>query len=324
MIRAHGVTGEVLCAGQPLPPIPAASEIRSAGLGQDRHAAWQTLWSMRKEARLLAPSFCHIDETGRVCNESVYGPQCWADPVWDRIGTRGLTRLEGDVTSIVSRWNNGTNYYHWFLDGLTRLAVLDRFPPDCRILVPPKLPAFAVRSLEILGVADRIHPVDGRDIIAERYWFSGPTMVSGCPDPAGVAWLRTRFLTGEPIEATRKVYLLRNAPTRRIRNNGETEQVFRRQGWEIIDPGLLSLEEQIYLFRQCQAVAGVHGAALTNLLWLPAGASVVELMPRLRRNGCYAGISLCADHQHRTLLCPSDRSGNLTVPVALLEPMLAE
>ena len=304
------------------PVIPESSEVIQAGLDQHRYTNWQTVWSRRDQAFLAAPSLCHSDGTGRVCSESVYGIHSWADPVWMRKEKHPLRELTGDYTSIVSRWNQADSYYHWFMDGLTRLIHLDSFPADCRIIIPQNPSRFALRSIEMLGLSEKVIEADESDLKIERYWFAGPTMLSGCPDPRGVRWLREKFISNPSPGGGRKIYIDRTAPTRHLSNSQELRDFFVNKGWEVLDPGTLSLDEQISKFGEASLIAGAHGAAMTNLLWAPRGTKILEFMPSRRRNGCYAGIALAAGMEHRTLVCPSDINGNMEVPVSGIQSWL--
>jgi hypothetical protein len=321
-VRSGKIEGKIIRHGQHLPAIPRDSEILTAGLDQGRFSDWVSLWARRDNAFLASSSLAHIDNSGRVCREAVYGPQAWSDPVWQRSRPQPIRDLAGDFTSIVSRWNRGENYYHWFLDGLTRLANLPDFPPECRILIPEGIPDFAKRSLQLLGLADQVVETRCEDLRIERYWFSGPTMVSGCPDPLGVQWLREQFLTAPPPKRHRKLYLERRAPTRKLTNASEVRDLFKKQGWDVVDPSELSLDEQIQIFRESWMVAGVHGAALTNLLWTAPGTRVIELMPSRRRNGCYAGLALVAGLSHQSLVCASNRMGDFEASLEKIHNLL--
>lgn len=316
------VEGAMTTGRQTIPEIPENSEIRMAGLNQHRHSDWKILWTRRSDVLLAGPSMVHIDDRGFACVEAMYGPHGWADPVWERRNRGAIRVLSGDHTCLVSRWNNGRNYFHWFMDGLTRLVHLADFPDDCRIIIPAGLPAFARRSLELLALSDRVVETSGEDLRIERYWFGGPTMLSGCPDPMGVSWLREKLLPPATSRPHRKLYIERVAPTRNLLNAAEIRERFLAHGWEIIDPAQYPLDEQIRLFQEASAVAGVHGAAFTNLLWATQGTRVLELMPHRRRNGCYAGISLVLGLDHHCLVCPSDRGANLTASASEIEKRL--
>ena len=84
----------------------------------------------------------------------------------------------------------------------------------------------------------------------------------------------------------------------------------------------INVSVQIRIFRESLMVAGVHGAALTNLLWAAPGTNVLELMPSGRRNGCYAGLSLVTFLAHQSLVCPSNRQGDLEAPLEIIRNLL--
>ena len=49
------------------------------------------------------------------------------------------------------------------------------------------------------------------------------------------------------------------------------------EGFESVNPGTMSIQEQMRLFAESEFVIGVHGAALTNFLFVPLDCRVVEL-----------------------------------------------
>lgn len=317
-IEKNEVYGAVALNCQKLNSIPKDSEIFAAGLRQAEYSNWQTVWTKRDNCLLLSPSLAHIDNN-KVCIEAIYGPHKNTDPVWRHQSNSMFRNLSGDFTSIVSRWNQGDNYYHWFMDGLTRLYHLDTFPTDCRILVPRDLPSYAQHSLKILGLNHRIEETSGEDLQIERYWFAGPTMLTGCPDPAGTSWIRNRILPKKIQVPEKLLYVERTAGTRSCSNSLELRQFFANRGWDIVDPGTLPLDQQIDLFASARLVVGVHGAALTNLLWMSPGARVLELMPSKRRNGCYASLAHVIGLHHETMVVNSDRHGKMSIPLGKLE-----
>lgn len=317
-IAAGRVEGGHRSTLQPL-VLPSDSEVIQAGLGQGDHSNWRAVWSHRIDTLLLGPSMVHVDAQGRACTEAMYGPHAWTDPVWRRYRLRAPVALQGPHTSIISRWNQGDSYYHWLLDGLTRLIHLDRFPSDTRIIVPANLPEFAVRSIEWLELSDRIVTTSEGDLRVEDYWFAGPTMLSGCPDPLGVSWLRKQFLGTLCEPGTELIYIDRRQKRRGCANAEALAGRFKERGWTVVDPGELKFSEQVALFSKTKAVAGIHGAGLTNILWMPAGGHVFEIMPSKRRNGCYAGLAACIGASHKSLVIKSDRRANINVSLSSLE-----
>ncbi|MCX6875054.1 MAG: glycosyltransferase 61 family protein [Verrucomicrobia bacterium] len=318
------VEGGVMADGQMLPALREGSEIVACGLGQAEFASWAALWTRRDSAHLVGSSWIHVDAAGRACYEAMYGQQAYGDPVWNPRGGEKAQEFAGDWTSLGSRWNRGTNYYHWITDGLTRLIYLPFFPAETGILVPSGMAAFAQDSLKLLGLWERVRVTEGRHLEIENYWFAGPMVLSGCANPLGMKWLRDVYgLPSEGGSGHRKIFVSRRGTKRDLTNMNDIERVLAAEGWDVLEPGELSFREQIETFRDARVIVGLHGAGMTNLLWAPIGVRVLELMPRTFRNGCYEAISLVLGHRHEVLLCPADSRGNLILTSDLLQRVLA-
>lgn len=54
------------------------------------------------------------------------------------------------------------NHFHWFTDGLPRLAFLDRVPADVHMLVPAGLRPFHIETLRWLGLEGRFRETPER------------------------------------------------------------------------------------------------------------------------------------------------------------------
>src|SRR6185503_756778 len=106
-------------------------------------------------------------------------------------------RLEGNWTSVVSRWSEG--FYHWFMDVLPRLALLAEFPSDTQIIAPTIHANYQRDSLKWLGLENRSRPTSERRLSIEHYYFSSPTNITGLFAPCAVSFLRRSFLTHRDV-----------------------------------------------------------------------------------------------------------------------------
>jgi hypothetical protein len=73
-----------------------------------------------------------------------------------------------------------------------------------------------------------------------------------------------------------KVYLTRKKG-RVISNNDEVEDTLKKLGYEIMDTGSLSFQEQVELFASASSIVAPNGAALSNLIFAAEGCKVLCL-----------------------------------------------
>ncbi len=83
-----------------------------------------------------------------------------------------------------------------------------------------------------------------------------------------------------PRKASRKIWIHRSEKSRRaLLNEEEVLRHVRAAGFEPVAFEELNLKQQIELMQETKVLAGLHGAGLTNLMFLPKGATVLEFMP---------------------------------------------
>jgi hypothetical protein len=198
-------------------------------------------------------------------------------------GRLGLLAMQGD-----------SNYYHFMIDVLPRLGVLEQCPdiapPD--LWYAPKATGFQRELLEMMGVdLDRaIDSSEARHVVAETLIVPSPPAMTIINPPWAIGYLRRKLLppTIKRIDG-RAIYVTRGASmnNRRVDNEAELMDYLGGRGFEMVDPGKLSAFEQIETFAQASMIVGAHSAGLVNLTFAFPGAAVVELFPAGGTNACY-------------------------------------
>lgn len=74
-----------------------------------------------------------------------------------------------------------------------------------------------------------------------------------------------------------RIYVRRNSTYRNLLNQDVIEKILIENGFTSIDPGCLSVEEQINIFRQASIIVGPSGAAMTNMLWCQPHTKIIVL-----------------------------------------------
>ena len=176
--------------------------------------------------------------------------------------------------------------------------------------------------LERLDLGGRIIETEATALRVEHFYFSSPSSMTGCWNPYAVDFLRRSFLPCGSLPSDslpKRFYIIREGYTRGISNEQEVRNYFKSQGWSLIAPEKLSIPDQIALFRDAKAVAGLHGSALTNLLWCLPGTSVLELVPKNFMAGAFEWLARSNELDHEFVMCSIDRSGNAIVPIKELD-----
>lgn len=106
---------------------------------------------------------------------------------------------------------------------------------------------------------------------------------------------------GERIPAAPypKIFVGRHAKTRALLNQDVVEGLLRERGFAIVDPGQMTLAEQISLFKGATTVVGPLGAALTNIAFCPSGSKIVALTAQSFPDTFFWFLSQHRGHDYR-------------------------
>jgi hypothetical protein len=207
---------------------------------------------------------------------------------------RGTPHFLGPLASVRNPYDS--NYYHAVVDCLGAVALMvDAGLMDRRTLVVgPGLASTAVFS----HAAERGALRDITWIVQGDDWLATDSDIVFGRSPNTCAALRrtSRFLTTDlPIagDGPSKLYVTRpKSVGRALRNDDDLRIALERRGFVAVDPGSLLWPDQVNLFHSARWVVGIHGAALTNIIFREAGAlHLVEIHAPHRRETNYQELA---------------------------------
>ena len=203
-------------------------------------------------------------------------------------------------TALLLGAANSDNYYHWSLESLPRwrMAQLAGHQEYDFVLLHSQPRAFQDEMLDRLGVPEAKRLRCSKNF-AHRF---DRLILPAMPSPPWQAkawvcdWLRSLFPPGR--SGPEKIYLSRSGQQRRrLLNEAELAIRLKDLGFVTIQPERISVAEQAALFSAARCVVAPHGAGLTNMVFAPPGARLLELFHPQHRNTCYQNLAAaCRQH----------------------------
>ena len=240
----------------------------------------------------------------------------------------------GRAALLGGYYSDCDNYFHYWVDVVADIYFLERMgfarTEFDVYLMPFSRVAWQEEILQICGI-DKTKVVAFSSFTALRAkelffavrakggYLNPPWLVEGMRSMSG--W------HGSP-SAGQKIYLSRRDAARRpITNEDEVIDIVRSFGFEVHSCSNLSVRQQQSLFASASHIVAPHGAALTNLAWCNAGATMIEFFPARHGNPCFHDLAAIAGVEYRALECPQDDSekpleAGYTVPLFELQEML--
>lgn len=321
--------GRIVLHDQGVPKTSPESLLVQSGLEQHLEQPWPIFWSEHSNATLVSESLALLLPNKTLCIESAYDQKRWRlDPAGRFLRLPPPTQLSGNWTSIISKWvpNRGFPVYgHWLHDALPRLALLEEFPPNTGILVPPDLKPYHKETLQLLGVWDRCRPSPEAHLQVERYFFSSPVSMIDCYNPYAVHYTRKALLPkADPnYSGPRKFFLQRTSPKRSIENSAEIADFFRRKGWAVVRDVDLTFAQTIKLFSEAEALCSQQGSNMSNVIFCRPGCVVMHLVPDINLDGWIDWIAeVCNLNYHFSIIrCGSPIAARFSIPPRQIEEM---
>jgi capsular polysaccharide biosynthesis protein len=177
------------------------------------------------------------------------------------------------------------NYYHWLLEILPRIGMVPRSQVDLFYVNADLDPSGFQRALlRLLGIADSKLLLAGPNthIVARKLWVPSLPGALNWPSAYAYEFVRQLLFNLRPqAPGPERIYVSRSAGTRRHVLNEENEvwPWLKRRGFERVEPSTLPFEEQMRLFANAKIIVGPFGAGMTNMVFSPPGAQVIEFMP---------------------------------------------
>lgn len=195
---------------------------------------------------------------------------------------RRVKKVEGLCVVVTNPFFD--NYYHFCVECLPRLlAVYDR-RAEVQVIVPETAPHFFSAYLSLLGFSKMVMlPLD--ELLHARHLLvPGQTTRVHKQNPAAMNRLSDLLNSAAaPLQPSfsgySRVFVNRNkARYRKIVNQEAVNKLLHDYGFQFVDFEDYTLQETIAMMSQTKVLVGIHGAGLSNMLFMPLGGTVISLV----------------------------------------------
>ena len=223
------------------------------------------------------------------------------------IAPREITRVEGTHISLLT--GGAGNYAGAILEGLARIiAVTDPFMVEATSILIPKnlsVPRDIWRLLDLAPSMSLQWLGDDETLQVENLIL--PLSVCGdhLPHPCVMEFFRriSSNVAPHPGKFGRRIFLTRGIKAKRpLLTENELMVALTPLGFQSVNPEVLSMEDQVRLFRGAEASVAPHGAALANLGFARPGALIVEVMMDAYVNWGFRHLAALAELEYDCVL----------------------
>jgi capsular polysaccharide biosynthesis protein len=186
-------------------------------------------------------------------------------------------------------------YGHFLIESTTKLSLLEISPQEFdAVIVPSNTPPCVVEVLNQLGIPpEKLIRIKESEIIqAESLIILSRPSFYPFYNLGTLNWVRQKFLP-HPHPPNAKGHRLVYWPRfdRRLKNETQMMNIMTHWGIECVDHRNMSLREQIDVLMETSVLICFHGSGLTNLIFLPPKATVIEIQQRQSNAPLFKGMA---------------------------------
>lgn len=198
------------------------------------------------------------------------------------------TFLKGNKQETIEKgsWvidDKSFNFFHFMTDVLSRISMIENELEEYPILLPNsfKFKNYILEILNLLQIPTVFYDENKKYYIKEL-------LITSHAAPAGnynkyfINRVKDQLINDQILDHNKsypkKIWLSRkNQLRRQLINEEEILGILKKFDYKTIFPEELSIKSQINLFYNARTVAGPHGAAFTNMMFMKPKSNIVEI-----------------------------------------------
>lgn len=197
---------------------------------------------------------------------------------------RKRSRVNEDLGYLLVFNNLCDCYYHWLTEAIPKLFLGKNDLKNAKIILPEGYKGFQIASLEPFGI-------NSEDVkyISSNTYLHVPHLISFSPfgaeqhyNPKLFGEVRDFYINFYKSKDDYKpvgdrLYIKRKKTSiRQIKNEQEVISFLAEYGFKDVFFEDLSFPEQVFISYNAQCLVSIHGAGLTNIMFMKSGSKILE------------------------------------------------
>jgi hypothetical protein len=176
------------------------------------------------------------------------------------------------------------NYFHWLINVLPKVNYLRQQlgvdMPDLVIGRFTKEFDYVINSLSYLGIPnEKVKFLDDGVYSVDRLYLPQVSPFNKELLESVRDGIQGHLSISRPLKTKKRLYISRrNAWKRRLECEDALVKKLIPLGFQIIESEHLNFSDQVHLFSEADVVCSLHGAGLSNILFLPPSSKVIEVV----------------------------------------------
>jgi hypothetical protein len=227
---------------------------------------------------------------------------------------------------LFDNYSGPDGYAHWILDTLPRIfAIKDILSQYVVILPNYSKMGFRRDSLDLFPIREKIYIEKDHYVKVENLYFPSFIAPTGNYHIGNITslrkWIWNELSGNLNYKIGEKIYISRKKTGRRIIiNETEIENLLIQKGFKTVYLEEYTFYEQISILYNTRFLISIHGAGLTNIIFMQPGSSLLEL--RLKgdfNNNMFFSLANAMDIRYFYLLCGgefiSEQANNFNINI---------
>lgn len=204
-----------------------------------------------------------------------------------------LKKFSGTVVNL-AQGGSGNNYFHFFFDIVPKIYLIKKnIKSNIDFYYVSKPQKWQIKIYKILGITEKklINSLKYKHIFADEilsidhpWYHKGNFQDQVKKVPKWVVFVNRKIFlkNAKKFKSSTKIFLDRSKSKFnhcQIFNQNAIDDWIKRNYIKTYKPEKISLENQIYLFKNASIILGAHGAAFTNIIFCKPGTKIIEIIP---------------------------------------------